>query len=108
MVETPPEELYSQPLRRRGQPAGRPRYGKVHRQLRAWWALRVAAGGVPCCAALCLFPSREIRPGEPFHLGHNDEGTGYRGPEHVNCSVTDGARRARRDTPRPWKTTRDW
>jgi hypothetical protein len=109
MIETPPEALFSQPPRRKGQPAGRVRYGAVHRRLRAWWKPRVEAGGVLCCAVICLYPDRAIWPGTPWVLGHSTEGSVWTGPEHRRCGESDGARRSgRTPAPRPWIATRAW
>jgi hypothetical protein len=73
-------------------------YGYAHQKLRAWWAPQVAAGIVPCHATLCLEEqdgrTRSIRPGTPWHLGHNESRTAWTGPEHARCNIRDGAVRA--------------
>jgi hypothetical protein len=81
-------------------------YGTRHKQERAKWEPKVAAGGVVCARADC---GRLILPGEPWHLGHVDEDrTRYAGPEHVKCNCGTSkranhrrsrAKRARHATP---------
>ena len=57
-------------------------YGREHRQLRARWAPKVAAGAVDCWRC-----GRCIEPGEPWDLGHDDDDrTVYRGPECRRCN----------------------
>lgn len=82
---------------------------RQHRELRAHWARKIKAGDhVECTATVCLMPSRQItnpngRARDGLHLGHNDDGTTYAGPQHNACNVTDGARRgnARSKKTRP-------
>lgn len=64
-------------------------YGAAHQRERARWEPLVKAGGVNC--ARCQKP---IEPDQPFDLGHNDDRTGYNGPEHVACNRGAGARNA--------------
>ena len=54
--------------------------GPRHRELRARWWLRVAAGVVEC--ARC---GEVIRAGESWDLGHVDGSLEY-GPEHSACN----------------------
>jgi hypothetical protein len=56
-------------------------YGSVHQKLRGRWAPKVAAGGVACwrCGKL-------IAPGAAWDLGHADDRSVYRGPEHASCN----------------------
>lgn len=62
-------------------------WGWQHQRKRAWWAPRVAAGGVDC--ARCGEP---IIPGEPWDLGHADHDRNqYNGPEHRGCNRSAGA-----------------
>lgn len=56
-------------------------YGSAHQQERERWVPRVDAGGVDC--ARCSEP---IEPGRPWDLGHNDDRTGWTGPEHRVCN----------------------
>ena len=77
-------------------------YGHAHRQLRAWWAPRVATGLVRCwrCAVL-------IRPEDGWDLGHADGNRHvHRGPEHHLCNRRTNAADRRVD-PRP-KVDRFW
>lgn len=89
-----------------------PKYGTAeHRRLRDHYVRRLRAGEtLTCTAAICLFDSRDItnpdgRARDGLHLGHNDDGETYAGPQHNACNVTDGARRARarQDPPRRWE-----
>lgn len=64
-------------------------YGTEHQQLRRQWAPKVAAGLVDC--SRCDAP---IRPGQPWHLDHTDDRTGYLGPSHALCDSTAGGRAA--------------
>jgi hypothetical protein len=57
-------------------------YGWRHQQLRRALAPRVATGRVACWRC-----NRLIRPGERWHLGHDDHDRRiYRGPEHASCN----------------------
>lgn len=87
-------------MRRRGNTTARG-YGRQHQLLRARWAPLVAAGTVDC--ARC---GKRIRPGTPWHLGHDDnDRRKYKGPEHEACNVGAANRgRARRPDPEP----REW
>ncbi len=61
-----------------------PDYGRAHRDRRARWARRIAAGGVNC--ARC---GESIEPNESWDLGHDDsdpERRRYSGPEHSRCN----------------------
>ena len=75
------------------------KYGPAHRQLRAQWAPRVAAGVVEC--ARC---GRLIRPGEAWDLGHIDGQLAYSGPEHARCNRATSSHRALEWDP----TSRIW
>lgn len=51
-----------------------------------------------CTATECLFDTRAIvnpngRERDGLHLGHEDNGVDYRGPQHNLCNVRDGAKR---------------
>jgi hypothetical protein len=56
--------------------------------MRKRWEPVVAAGGVMC--ARCRKP---IHPREKWHLGHDDSGTRWIGPEHAACNLADGGRK---------------
>jgi hypothetical protein len=56
-------------------------YGRSHEAERKRWAPRVDAGLVDC--ARC---GQRIEPGRPWDLGHNDDRTGWSGPEHRVCN----------------------
>jgi hypothetical protein len=62
-------------------------YGAAHKAERDRWTARVDAGLVDC--ARCGQP---IEPGRPWDLGHNDDRTGWTGPEHRTCNRVAGAR----------------
>jgi hypothetical protein len=58
-------------------------YGRDHRRLRARWAQRILSGEDVRCWR-CRTP---IRPGDDWHLGHDDhDRTLYRGPECEACN----------------------
>ena len=66
-------------------------YGSNHVALRTQWALRVSRGTVNC--ARCGNP---IHPNEPWHLDHDDDRTGYRGPSHARCNLAAAGRASHR------------
>jgi hypothetical protein len=68
-------------------------YGWDHQQLREQWRPEVEAGRVDCAAVVCLMPSRRIRPGQEWQLGHTDDRSGYHGPEHRRCNESAGGRK---------------
>lgn len=82
-------------------------YGTAHQRERARWVRQVDAGLVNC--ARCRQP---IQPGRPWDLGHNDDRTGWSGPEHARCNrvaggangaaVTNAARRVAVRQSREW------
>lgn len=81
-------------------PGTDPKYRtKEHRDLRSHWVRRIRAGEyVECTADECVMPHRQIvntngRARDGLHLGHEDDGVTYRGPQHNACNVRDGARR---------------
>ena len=66
-------------------------------------------GRLWCTAKTCVLPTRWItnpngRQRDGLTAGHADNGVDYDGPQHHQCNVEDGARRARaarrRGTPR--------
>jgi hypothetical protein len=78
-------------------------YGSRHQRLRAYWHPLVQAGQVSC--ARCGNP---IKPGEPWHLDHDDDRRRYLGPSHSACNIAAGGRaaRARRASPKPKRVTK--
>lgn len=84
-------------------------YGSDHRAERARWVPKVKRGGVLCANPECGQP---IEPGEPWDLGHNDDRTAWRGPEHQDCNRADGARKRNAGRRRPvlevMTASRDW
>ena len=73
-----------------------PKYrSKAHRLTREYWALYLArVGQVDCAQPVCLMPTRTIRNGERWHLGHSDDGLSYIGPVHPRCNREAGAQKA--------------
>ncbi len=68
--------------RERARPSRQARgYGAAHDKLRKQWAPKVATGRVKC--ARCNKP---IKVGQSWDLGHSDDRTSYRGPEHRKCN----------------------
>jgi hypothetical protein len=79
-------------------------YGYAHQQARQQWAPRVATGTVPCTRC-----GRPIKPGTPWHLDHNDNRAGYRGPSHATCNTsTGGTKGALAGHAKRATTTREW
>jgi hypothetical protein len=65
-------------------------YGSKHKALRKRWASAVERGGVSC--ARC---GRQITPGTPWDLRHDDhDRTIYVGPEHRRCNRRTATHRA--------------
>jgi hypothetical protein len=85
-----------------------------HRERRAALVCQLKAGGVLICTAtVCVMPTREItnpngNARDGLHLGHEDDGVTYRGPQHNACNVKDGAKRARARQGRRVPTGRRW
>lgn len=72
-------------------------YGADHQAEREAWRPQVEAGTVDCWRC-----HRPIRPGTPWHLGHDDhDRTIYRGPEHERCNTSAAGRNRGRATHRP-------
>jgi hypothetical protein len=69
-------------------------YGWEHQKIRRQWAKIIEAEGTDCHALVCVMPTREIGPGDAWHLGHTADRGGYTGPEHPKCNTRDGAKRA--------------
>jgi hypothetical protein len=77
-----------------------PKYrSKQHRDERAKLVERMQREGyLVCTADVCVFDTRTMtnpngRARDGLHLGHEDDGMTYRGPQHNACNVRDGARR---------------
>lgn len=70
----------TQEKRALGGTAGRG-YGSEHRREREAWAPEVAAGKVTCWRCMKL-----IKPARPWVLGHRDDRTLPRAPEHLSCN----------------------
>jgi hypothetical protein len=68
-----------------------------HRTRRAALVRRIKTGeALECTADVCVFdrmPITNPNGNEPdgLHLGHEDDGITYRGPQHNLCNVQDGA-----------------
>lgn len=74
---------------------------REHRERRAALVRKINAGEyIECTAVECVMPTRQItnpngRARDGLHLGHNDDGVTYAGPQHNACNVRDGAKRGR-------------
>jgi hypothetical protein len=66
------------------------KYDGRHRRRRAIAAVKVVKG-----EAVCWRCGKPIVPGEPWELGHDDEGTEHRGPEHRYCNRSAAGKRTR-------------
>lgn len=72
------------------------KYGGQHQAIRRAMEPYVAGSRCSRCG-------RVIRPGEPWHLDHDDDTGGYAGPAHAHCNVVAGGKlgqarqRARRE-----------
>lgn len=75
-----------------GKPSRRQRYGGGHRRLRAAVDVVVQAG-----EAVCTRCTEPIAPGTPWHLDHDDQTGGYRGPAHASCNSAAGAAKGNLD-----------
>lgn len=62
-------------------------YGTTHQAERRRWQPIVDAGD-----AICWRCQQPIAPDADWDLGHNDERTGYIGPEHPTCNRSAGGR----------------
>ncbi len=69
-------------------------YGTSHQRTRAQWARAIAATGWPC--ARC---GQHITAGNPWHLDHDDDRTGYLGPSHQHCNLAAAGRRGAASRP---------
>lgn len=71
-------------------------YGVEHQRTRTTLDIRVQAGLVNC--ARC---GQRIKPGEPWHLDHDDtDKTKYLGPSHARCNTSEGGRKAHSEPTR--------
>ncbi|GLZ62863.1 hypothetical protein Misp05_64390 [Micromonospora sp. NBRC 107095] len=61
-------------------------YDKAHERERARWRPNVERGEVDCAAPTCVMGTRRIMPGQAWDLGHTDDRTTWRGPEHAPCN----------------------
>lgn len=78
-----------------------PKYRSAeHRRERARLAKLIDSGhALDCTAKVCLFDRSPIIDSNGnhdagLHLGHEDDGINYRGPEHRMCNLHDAAKRA--------------
>jgi len=77
-------------------------YDNNHKKLRADIQKRMDAGEI----FYCWRDGKPIQPGEPWHLGHDDnDRTKYNGPEHQACNT--GAPH-RKSHINPCDTSRNW
>jgi hypothetical protein len=67
-------------------------YGQAHRNLRQALAQQVAAGKVKC--ARC---GEYIQPGQPWHLDHTDDRSGYLGASCARCNLSAAGKAAHRN-----------
>jgi hypothetical protein len=61
-------------------------YTKAHERERRRWERPVQLGHVDCAAPTCVMPTRRILLGQPWDLGHTEDRTTWRGPEHMQCN----------------------
>lgn len=61
-------------------------YDRAHERERQRWRQRVELGQVDCAAPTCVMPTRRILPGQRWDLGHTDDRSTWRGPEHASCN----------------------
>jgi hypothetical protein len=77
-------------------------YGWRHQQERARWVKFQEdggddeRGGLLCRADPCIEATSWIQPGEAWDLGHDPGQRRHRGPEHVSCNRSAGARQSNR------------
>lgn len=67
-------------------------YGHSHQVERKRWEPIIATGNVLCANPQCDHPDTPIDPDEPWDVGHTEDRTGYRGPEHMACNRREGGR----------------
>jgi hypothetical protein len=78
-------------------------YDAAHRRERARWRKIIDAEGADCSRC-----GRPIHPGQPFHLDHTADRTGYLGASHAACNVRAAAIEARRRQLNPIRRVRNW
>lgn len=69
-------------------------YGSDHQKLRQQWDKVVQRGEAYCWRTDCR---RWLPPGQPWHLGHLDDRSGYGGPECVACNLKHAAVKGNRE-----------
>lgn len=73
----------------------------------------IDSGHGECSETICLYQTRHMPPGSPFHAAHTADRTGYLGPAHPRCNTRAAAvegnriQRARR-TPQRRAQSRAW
>lgn len=63
-------------------------YNQTHQRARNQWARHVATGNAQCTRC-----GQPITPGEPWHLDHTADRTGYLGAAHPSCNSAAFTRR---------------
>lgn len=61
-------------------------YDRQHERERERWQPAVELGQVDCAAPTCVMPIRRILLGQAWDLGHTEDRTTWRGPEHMQCN----------------------
>lgn len=72
------------------------RYGELHRAERQKYATFIRDHGFICMEAACIFPTRVMKKGEPWHLAHDHIRGGdddYLGPAHPECNQMEALER---------------
>lgn len=84
-------------------------YGWQHQKLRERWKPQVNALQVSCARCGQLIVPNPALKGDGWDLGHNEDRSGYQGPEHSSCNQVAGARNAAAVTNgRRAMTIREW
>jgi hypothetical protein len=52
----------------------------------------IDSGHGQCAETTCLYPTRYIPPGSPFHAAHTPDRTAYLGPAHPRCNLRAAAK----------------
>jgi hypothetical protein len=88
-------------------------YDATHRAEKERWRPIVNDGHAYCAEIICLEDNngngRWIEPGTEWHLAHDTNQQGYRGPAHARCNISEASKRmhATRAAQKP-TTTRWW